>query len=74
MSAVSGYWHISLIAMGGIAYNERILRDIKNLINVSMFSLFFVTRCIYTAALLYVAFNIVVAIIIIIIKYTTCRN
>ena len=42
MSAVSGYWHISLIAMGGIAYNERILRDIRNLINVSLFWLFFV--------------------------------
>ena len=44
MSAVSGYWHILLIAMGGIVvlHNERILQDIWNLINMSLFPLFFV--------------------------------
>ena len=53
MSAVSGYWHISLIAMGGILHNERILRYIRNLINVSLFSIFFVYS-LYT----YLCFNL----------------
>ena len=63
LSAVSGYWHISLIAMGGIAQGTDIAR--RNLINVVLVFAFFVySQCIHEyRALLYVII-IIIAIII----------